>query len=284
MKEEFEKKIYEYAVREVKLHSKFNSLLIDLRRNGKVSNTWSSSSPHPAESMSILEKMGFLSKKSEIIIPDESLKDFQDKRVAIVGPSPHLMGTGYGQTIDEYDLVCRVHDYYFKDNTEDYGTRCDIISNCFIFHHMKKLLEEKEMVNESKYIISAGLKMWNAGLAEELGEKLEPEYIHIPDFWLYKLFTRIGTIGNTGYNTINIMRKFPVKEIHVCGISFYMQKDPYKKSYTNPVHKHKNPDPHKVHDQEKQKQHFLKILKEDSRITLDPFLERWKDAHSLSTK
>lgn len=281
MSEDFERKIYEQTIIEARLHSKFNKLLVDLRRRGKASDSWSSSSPHPVESVSILEKMGLLSTEPKVIVSDEFLDDIKDKRVVVVGPSSHLMGTGYGEVIDEYDVVCRVHDYNFKKNTGDYGSRCDIISNCFIFQHMRRLLEERELVAEAKYIISAGLKMWNVDLVKYLGEKLEAEYIHVPDFWLYKLFAKIGTVGNTGYNTIHIMREFPVKEVHVCGMSFYMQKDPYKKSYINPVHKHGNPDPHKVHDQEKQKQHFLKVLEEDPRITLDPFLQGWKDGNYI---
>ena len=39
------------------------------------------------------------------------LKDyFENKRVIVVGPSPHLVGKNYGEFIDSFDLVVRINE------------------------------------------------------------------------------------------------------------------------------------------------------------------------------
>ena len=59
------------------------------------------------------------------------LKLIQGKRVVIVGPSPHLIDTKFGDVIDSYDIVCRVNEVHPTGFEKDYGNRTDVIfHNC----------------------------------------------------------------------------------------------------------------------------------------------------------
>ena len=59
-------------------------------------------------------------------------KFLNGKRVALVGPSPHLLNTNFGTLIDQYDVVARVN--YFQTPNEvkkDYGSRTDLLFHNF---------------------------------------------------------------------------------------------------------------------------------------------------------
>uniref|UniRef100_A0A6C0C2Q5 Glycosyltransferase n=1 Tax=viral metagenome TaxID=1070528 RepID=A0A6C0C2Q5_9ZZZZ len=57
---------------------------------------------------------------------------FKNKRVAIVGPSPSLIGKNKGKEIDSYDIVCKVGWMYNVDDGINYGEKFDVLFNgCF---------------------------------------------------------------------------------------------------------------------------------------------------------
>jgi len=57
---------------------------------------------------------------------------FNNKSVAIVGPSPQLLNQGKGNEIDNYDIVCKVGSMYNINNFKDYGNKIDILfCGCF---------------------------------------------------------------------------------------------------------------------------------------------------------
>ena len=49
------------------------------------------------------------------------------KRIAVVGPSPHLEGSGMGEQIDSYDIICRLNELFPTGLEKDYGSRSDIL-------------------------------------------------------------------------------------------------------------------------------------------------------------
>ena len=51
----------------------------------------------------------------------------KNKKVAIVGPSPHLVNTGLGQYIDSHDLVIRINEILPSGYFQDYGSKTDIV-------------------------------------------------------------------------------------------------------------------------------------------------------------
>ena len=72
----------------------------------------------------------------------------KNKRVALVGPSPHLVGSNLGDKIDSFDIVCRINEVLFaKKLRKDYGSRTDI---CFWNMGTPHLKDFSFMVNESK--------------------------------------------------------------------------------------------------------------------------------------
>jgi hypothetical protein len=57
---------------------------------------------------------------------------FKNKRVAIVGPSPSLIGKNKGKEIDSYDIVCKVGQMWNIDEPVNYGEKMDVLFlGCF---------------------------------------------------------------------------------------------------------------------------------------------------------
>jgi hypothetical protein len=72
----------------------------------------------------------------------------RNKKIAIVGPSPHLINKNIGDIIDSYDLVCRVNEVSAWNYEKDYGSKTDIIfHNCgahcidFFKHNLEKNIQ-----------------------------------------------------------------------------------------------------------------------------------------------
>ena len=75
--------------------------------------------------------------------------------MAIVGPSPHLIDTKFGNVIDSYDIVCRVNEVHPTGFDRDYGNRTDVI-----FHNCgTRFIDTFAQRLQAKSIISKYLKM-----------------------------------------------------------------------------------------------------------------------------
>ena len=54
-------------------------------------------------------------------------KYFDNKRIVLVGPSPHLIRKNLGKFIDSFDVVVRVNELgVVGEMSKDYGSRTDI--------------------------------------------------------------------------------------------------------------------------------------------------------------
>ena len=88
---------------------------------------------------------------------DELLSILKDKKVAVVGPSPHLMGSKLGKLIDSYDLVCRINEVHPTGYEEDYGSNTDIVfHNCgtaFIDTFGDRLLAKSIISKYLKFVV-----------------------------------------------------------------------------------------------------------------------------------
>lgn len=52
---------------------------------------------------------------------------FKNKKIALVGPSPHLLGKNHGKFIDTFDLIIRINEHgVVQEMEKDYGSRTDI--------------------------------------------------------------------------------------------------------------------------------------------------------------
>ena len=168
-----------------------------------------------------------------------------DKRVVVIGPSPHLKECGAGPLFDEYDIVCRINDVIpLYELRPDYGSRTDIL-----FHNMSDQgmpgLREKIAYKDARQYWE-NLKLVMCPSIKSIGS--QSDYLQWPDntvsavvknfesvnesgipfYWLgvkdyKKLWSAIGTEPNCGMLAIMILLSYPIKELLVTGFSFFAQ-------------------------------------------------------------
>jgi len=222
-----------------------------------------------------------------------------DKRVALVGPSPYLIGSGMSKIIDSFDVVCRIRDILpKKDFRNDLGTRTDVIFyNCATIsvpHYKKRLKEAESVLKDIKMMICPVAK----GLGSDDWKSWPDDFIapvvknfanvnkyNIPFHWIgipnYRiLYNEVGVEPNTGTLAIKVLLKYKVKELFITGFSFYAEGSTVSKVYypgyllngfePNP----KTWSPHKGHNQDIQKKHFINnILPSTStKVIVDSYL------------
>jgi hypothetical protein len=166
---------------------------------------------------------------------------FKDKRVAIVGPSPHLIGSGLGSFIDEYDIVCRVNDVHPTGYESDYGNTTDVVfHNCgtrFIDDFGKRLVQKAYISKNLKCVICPCVK----GLGSDRWQQWDDDYVspvvenfksvnifNTPFHWIgvkdyKKVYREFGSEPNAGQTAIIMILEHEVKELLISGFSFYAQ-------------------------------------------------------------
>lgn len=186
---------------------------------------------------------------------EELSKFLEGKRVAFVGPAPYLMNQGKGKLIDEYDVVVRVQTEI--PNSDDYGTRTDIVQSCLNSNYsagVAKFLEQTKKEDRPKFIICndtvareyphPGSGKWLSTIKEynDYLEKYEVPLAHLKnsdDTWdrwaLYweiypkehiekvekGVYTYYSSNFNSGYGALNMLMSCPLKELAVFGMTFY---------------------------------------------------------------
>lgn len=179
---------------------------------------------------------------------------FKDKEVAYIGPAPTLLGTGLGEKINSYDLVCRSsHNLCHEEQKKDYGNRCNVL-----FHHngSKTILEYKkeflEIMKVEKPEIIAFTRM--AKRHHALPGKPKVFHFDIIKYYSEALLTdaelrniypfHFGnglqhsltdvcvpkTNCNTGMYALAALLSLPVKKIWMTGFDFYQSKIQYLKT------------------------------------------------------
>lgn len=222
----------------------------------------------------------------------------ENKRVAIVGPSPHLMGSGMGSLIDSYDIVVRVN--YFQTPTEfktDYGSRTDIMFHNFGTPHMPAL---RELINlypndfeAIKILACAVIKSEHSELnflswpddyvsnvvinCEEINKNKVPFYwIGIPEY--RRIFREVGCEPYSGSLALSMLLSLPISELFITGFTFYQgaknPSDIYFDAYKTEKYKNNMPG-HGGDSSQRTFNYFLKMYKENvSRIRVDSVLEK----------
>ena len=237
-----------------------------------------------------------------------------DKRVALVGPSPYLMGSKNGSKIDDYDIVVRIQGAIFEK--EDYGSKVDIIQSCLNANYgpaLAKHLAQLEKGSLPKYIMCndtaarpAPDGQWKT-ILDEYESYLQCYGIPLThlknndgtwDRWgLYweiypkshveRFTTQQYTVNsanfNSGYGAINVLLRYPIKELYITGIDFYNMGTPqtaeqkYNPRYVEKFGKEGTPyGPDKtLHDQLSQIKHFKNvILKNRDNVVIDEYLNK----------
>jgi len=190
--------------------------------------------------------------KNSCAVNEDILQYLKDKRVAIVGPAPYLRKLNKGGEIDGYDVIVRIqHDI---PNTEDYGSRTDIVQSCLnsnygppVTEHLRSLPLDcrpkfvicNDTASEQKPDGSWAFvdEVYEATLADldvplvhlrnkdgtwdrwNLYWEVYPKE-HIEYFGLNKYSYHTANF-NSGYGALNYLLRYPIKELGVFGIDFY---------------------------------------------------------------
>lgn len=244
---------------------------------------------------------------------DESFANFiSGKRVAYVGPSPYLMGAKNGQKIDDYDVVVRIQGAIFEP--EDYGSKVDVIQSCLnanygpaLAKHLADLSKEqlpayilcndtnarpdgaggwKSVVDEYESCLhQAGVPLVHLKNKDNTWDRWGLYWEIYPKSHVEKFGIRQYTINsanfNSGYGAINMLLRYPLKELYITGIDFYnvgipqTAQEKYNPIYVEKFGKEGTPyGPDKtLHDQLAQIMHFKNVvLKRRNNIVLDEYL------------
>jgi hypothetical protein len=168
-------------------------------------------------------------------------KLLQGKKVALVGPSPHLIDKSIGEIIDSYDIVCRVNEIHPTGFEADYGNRTDVVfHNCgtrFIEVFGQRLIEKAFISKYLKYVICPAAKatgtdnfvIWPPDFESPVVQNFNKiNVFNTPFHWLgvenYKLiYNLFGCEPNAGQTAILFLLLHQVEELFITGFSFYQQ-------------------------------------------------------------
>tara|TARA_B100000965_G_scaffold406497_1_gene445724 strand:- start:3946 stop:4758 length:813 start_codon:yes stop_codon:yes gene_type:complete len=165
---------------------------------------------------------------------------FENKKIIIVGPSPHLIGKNYGEFIESFDLVVRVNELgVITEMSKDYGSRTDISFLTLtdealeIYAVMKKEVDFKNL----KLIVHPRHEynlnpITNLGNTKNVNEyysslNLDIEFIHIEEPSFEKRCEIFECFPSTGALAIFQILNYNFSELFICGFSFYTTKYRY---------------------------------------------------------
>lgn len=250
--------------------------------------SWKSSSAKPEVQLSQINSRTNLTVSFSEYEKDSELEEFfKNKRIALVGPSSHLQGSGDGELIDSYDIVCRVNKKTPDVNADDYGSRFDVLMGSFNFNDITECRRNKEFIEQYQYLIGAHVFMWDYYRAMEAMKFFDVPFHKVYDGYLLYLYKIIGTVPNTGTNSISILLNYDIEELYITGINFYNM-GKYGKVYEDGHYKSCAQSgiintavgaeltaeslKSSLHNQDRQIDYFHKLVKTDERITLDGYL------------
>lgn len=193
---------------------------------------------------------------------DDLLRMVKGKRIAIVGPSPHMLGKGAGDFIDGCDLVCRVNDIIPPlDIQKDYGSRTDILFHNLATTYLDSIKEKKqkneEFYDRLKMIICPVVKSshldnnWQTWGDDKISDvvtnyKEVDEERNTPFYWIgvgdyKKIYNLIGCEPGCGILAIVMLLEYPIEELIISGFSFYLGGNRYQDNYheSHFIDKHK---------------------------------------------
>ena len=170
-----------------------------------------------------------------------------EKKVALVGPSPHILGKGLGKHIDSFDLVCRINNLPDPKLSTDYGSRTDILfhntGTAFLDYFKARMLED-ERYKSIKLIYCPVVKaLGSDSIPAILTLGKSPVANNFPKINVHNLaFEAISTEAygkyynalraepNCGMMAISLL-SLMTSELFMTGFSFYSQGIHAKDSY-----------------------------------------------------
>lgn len=223
---------------------------------------------------------------------DEGLEAYlTDKRVVVVGPSPHLVNKNIGPVIDDHDVVCRLNEVAALGHEKDYGSRTDIaFLNCAtlsIGDYIYKMREAGEIAENLKYIVCPVVKAQHDGGGSVTYNSLLINVYDIPLSHIgaqnyQEIYNEFGVEPNSGQVAILMLLQYPIKELFVTGISFYAQNTNEENLYDRFYHSSHTPynlqirafNPRVGHQQGPQVKYFRDVVlkKYRDKVVIDSYL------------
>jgi len=179
-----------------------------------------------------------------------------------------------------------------EDKWEDYGKRTDVLMSCLNILKINALKKNLDFIKSLKFLIGANVLMWDfPRVYTFFKDYVTPVPWHATsDNYLFKIYNQIGTIGNTGLNSIIVLLNYDIKSLFVTGMTFYnMNKfgNIYESEYQKEASRNNNfridsnglPDQRDlrfdIHAQLPQIEYFKKILKQHykKRLFIDNYLK-----------
>ena len=173
----------------------------------------------------------------------------ENKRVALVGPSPHLENKRLGSLIDSYDVICRLNEVHPKNLEHDYGTRTDIafwsVHDAALPHFKQMIKEDPQKTQKIKLIVCPRNSLHvtpfhEGGFTKErnifknynkLG--IDNSFFHIGDELNQKIESSIGCHPTIGALSILCLLNYNIEKLYICGMSFFETKEKYNNSTKN---------------------------------------------------
>jgi len=206
----------------------------------------------------------------------------KDKRVALVGPSPSIIGSGNGNLINNCDIIVRMNKAIPVPVklAADIGSRTDVLYNCmepnpnsggridiklWNQHRVKWVCSSYPVLPFSVHNIKQFIHLNNMA-PKKINFRCVAMNIYTPVAMSTK------TRPNTGLLAICDILNCPVKSLYITGMTF--GKDGYYREYNNmsldKYHKMANGVNHK---QFPQFEYFCNLVKHDARIIPDKVLQ-----------
>lgn len=211
------------------------------------------------------------------------------KRIALVGPSPHLLGRGEGPYIDSYDIIARINkgiDTVIENGLQqDYGSRTDLVFNNF----SRGELDEGGSLDPHRYrdhgvklVFMTLPKSWRPEVSAGYREFIKQDIIPVIEMTdnMQKPIKEVleGALPHAGVTAIYELAKRSIKELYITGMTFYQKPGFYLKDY------HDNYDESKErskafykeswgHQAGKEFSWFKELSEKDDRISTDEYLK-----------
>jgi hypothetical protein len=219
-----------------------------------------------------------------MIEPNKKIHDpeyaafLKGKRIALVGPAPHIAGSKQKDLIDSYDLVARIGKAFYmpEEISEDVGTKIDILYNVLNDNNGPRaagVLKPEELKHQIKWLCSSNGYFFICKVRHALFKRKNQGQVpfHIIDREYHNKFKKeVGGWLNSGFVAILDLLYYDIKELYITGITFFSEKD--NKYY---IPQYRNPDlaVEGCYDTTSQLKVMRRIYKEDKRIVCDGVLK-----------
>jgi len=217
-----------------------------------------------------------------------SFKEFlTGKSVVVVGPASTLKGTGSGAFIDSHDVVVRINHAWPlpKDLAEDIGTRCDVIYHNLNPRNQRILPKHIAQMKKDgvRWVVSshpANRPRYRSRQRRfRRANRGRLRFRIIPAALKRRLRRHVG-FPNSGMVAIADLLRFPIKSLYVTGFSFYttgyLKYPNYKRIRKSMALRN--------HNQRRHKSYMARLLKRESRLKVDPAIERILAEHMARKK